>query len=202
MNDQRFWKLCWVILAVTISSCQGRPSDQPPIHLNPNMDHQPKFKPQSHSDFFENNSTMRVTVAGTVARGQLHDDVAYFSGKDDKGNLIASSPVATNMTLLKRGQEKYNIYCTPCHGATGDGRGIVVQRGYLPPPSYHTDVLRKQPDGHFFDVMTNGIRNMASYKNQVTVEDRWAIVAYIRALQRSQNASLEDVPQEMRKDLK
>ena len=145
---------------------------------------------------------MRLPVAGTVARGNLRDDAVYYTGKDERGNLIAQSPLATDMNLLLRGQERYTIYCAPCHGAIGDGRGIVVQRGYLPPPSYHTDVLRKQADGHFFDVMTNGIRNMASYKNQVNVNDRWAIVAYIRALQRSQNAGLADVPQEMRKDLK
>jgi mono/diheme cytochrome c family protein len=202
MNYQKFRKLVWVALVVSIGACQGRPSDKPPIHLNPNMDHQPKFKPQSYSDFFENNSTMRLPVAGTVARGNLRDDAVYYTGRDEKGNLIAQSPVATDMDLLMRGRERYTIYCAPCHGAIGDGRGIVVQRGYLPPPSYHTDILRKQPDGHFFDVMTNGIRNMASYKNQVSVNDRWAIVAYIRALQRSQNAGLVDVPQEMRKDLK
>ncbi|MBL7961052.1 cytochrome c [bacterium] len=202
MNHQRFRKFLWIAFAVTVSACQGRPSDQPPIHLNPNMDHQPKFKPQSYSNFYENNSTMRIPVAGTVARGNLRGDAAYYTGKDEKGNLTAVSPVKTDLALLKRGQERYDIYCSPCHGATGDGRGIVVQRGYLPPPSYHTDVLRKNPDGHFFDVMTNGIRNMASYKNQVSVSDRWAIVAYIRALQRSQNAGMEDVPQEMRKDLK
>ena len=145
---------------------------------------------------------MRTPVAGTVARGELRADVEYYTGKDEKGNLVKKSPVPLTMALLKRGQERYNIYCVPCHGGTGAGNGIVVKRGYLPPPSYHTDLLRGQPDGHFFDVMTNGIRNMASYKSQVPVADRWAIVAYIRALQKSQSAGLEDIPVEIRKDLK
>ena len=106
------------------------------------------------------------------------------------------------MQLLKRGQERFNIYCAPCHGQTGDGQGIVVQRGYLPPPSYHQDRLRKMPDGYIFDVITNGVRNMPSYRHQVPVADRWAIVSYLRALQRSQNATINDIPPEMRETVK
>ncbi len=191
----------WVGLLV-LAGCQGRPSDQPPIHLNPNMDKQPKYKAQAQGEFFSNGATMQVPPAGTVAIGELRDDPVYYLGRDAKGQLVKASPVATSMQLLKRGQERYNIYCSPCHGQTGVGNGIVVRRGYLPPPSFHTDLLRGQPDGHLFDVISNGIRNMPSYKSQVPVADRWAIVAYIRALQRSQHTTLADVPLEIRKDLK
>ena len=106
------------------------------------------------------------------------------------------------MQLIERGQQRFNIYCSPCHGRTGDGRGIVVQRGLLPPPSFHDDRLRKVGDGHIFDVISNGIRNMPSYRAQIPVDDRWAIVSYFRALQRSQNASINDVPAEMRGAIK
>lgn len=188
-------------VVVAVIGCQGRPSADPPIHVNPNMDIQPKYKAQSKSEFFVNSSTMRIPPAGTVAVGELREG-AYYTGRDEKGNLVKTSPVAVSLEILHRGQERFNIYCSPCHGQTGVGNGIVVKRGYLPPPTFHSDLMRKNPDGHFFDVMTNGIRNMASYKSQVSVEDRWAIVAYIRALQRSQYASLEDVPLEIRKDLK
>jgi mono/diheme cytochrome c family protein len=191
--------------AVAFSACQGRPSDQPPIHLNPNMSIQPKYKPQSKAvDLIDGQtvSTMRIPVSGTVARGELREDDRYFTGKDDKGKDVVAAPVAVTMDLLKRGQDRYAIYCSPCHGQTGRGNGIVVQRGMLPPPTYHSDLMRNFPDGHFFDVITNGIRNMPSYRSQVPVADRWAIVSYIRALQRSENAKLEDVPQEKRKELK
>lgn len=188
-------------LTFWMAGCQGRPSAEPPIHVNPNMDIQPKYKAQSWSEFFVNSSTMRVPPAGTVAMGELREG-AYYTGRDDKGALVRTSPVPLTARLMARGQERFNIYCLPCHGGTGIGNGIVIKRGYLPPPSFHTDLMRGQPDGHFYDVITNGIRNMPSYKSQVSVADRWAIVAYIRALQRSQYATLEDVPLEIRKELK
>lgn len=102
------------------------------------------------------------------------------------------------MQLLQRGQERFNIYCSPCHGKTGDGKGIIVQRGMLPPPSFHEARLLQAPDGHFFDVISNGIRNMPTYRHQIPVSDRWAIVAYLRALQRSQNATINDIPVDLR----
>ncbi len=191
-------------LAVGVSSgcTRGRPSENTPIHLNPNMDHQQKYLPQAESRFFEDGMTMRKPVAGTIARGELHEDDAYWRGRDAIDSVIAKIPVPVTMQLIERGQQRYNIYCAPCHSRTGDGRGIVVQRGMLPPPSFHEDRLRKVGDGHIFDVITNGIRNMPSYKAQIPVDDRWAIVSYFRALQRSQNASLEDVPVEMRGSIK
>lgn len=202
MKSSKIWSTMVMVAVVALSACQGRPSEEPPIHLNPNMDSQPKYKAQSKGDFFADGMSMRTPPEGTVARGQLRDDAAYYMGRDEKGNLVKENPVPVTMALLHRGQERFNIYCSPCHGQTGLGNGIIVQRGMLPPPNFHDERLLKVEDGHFFDVMTNGIRNMSSYKSQVPVADRWAITAYIRALQRTHTASLEDVPQEKRKDLK
>ncbi|MEJ2054516.1 MAG: cytochrome c, partial [Calditrichaceae bacterium] len=135
-------------------------------------------------------------------RDELYQDTEYYFGKDANGNLVTENPLEINMQLLKRGQERFNIYCSPCHSRVGDGQGIVVKRGFLPPPSFHQDMMREKPDGHYFDVITHGLRNMPSYRHQIPVKDRWAIVAYIRALQRSQHAGLSDIPADKRKDLK
>lgn len=191
-----------LVMALVVTSCyRGKPSEDPPIHLNPNMDSQPKYEAQEESDFFENGMTMRPPVAGTVARGDLREDDAYYRGKNADGSLVDRMPVDMTMDLLQRGKQRYNIYCAPCHDQTGSGKGIIIKKGFLPPPSIHLDRLRQSPDGHFYDVISNGIRNMPSYKHQIPVADRWAIVAYVRALQRSQNANAADVPEEVRKDL-
>jgi mono/diheme cytochrome c family protein len=145
---------------------------------------------------------MRQPVPGTIAADSLREDKAYYNGRDERDSLLAKMPVPVTMQLLKRGQERYNIYCAPCHGQTGDGQGIIVQRGYLPPPSYHQNRLRNVTDGYVFDVITNGVRNMPSYRHQIPVADRWAIVAYQRALQRSQDANINDIPLEMRESVK
>lgn len=193
-------QICFV--SFMIWGCQGRPSEEPPIHPNPNMDIQPKYKAQSEGKFFENGSAMRHPPAGTVALGQLKDEGAYYTGLDEKGQWVQTAPIVWTMEDLKRGQERYNIFCAPCHALAGRGNGIVAKRGFMPPPSLHLSLVRNYPDGHFYNVITNGIRNMPAYGAQIDVDDRWAIVGYIRALQRSQNASLEDVPTEIRKDLK
>ena len=188
---------------ILFSGCfQGTPSENAPIHLNPNMDNQEKYLPFQKSDFFANGSAMRMPVAGTVARGQLREDVAYFTGKNDDGSFIKKNPLQLNMEVLERGQQRFNIYCAPCHDQTGAGKGLVVQKGFMPPPSFHLDRIREFSDGYYYDVITNGIRNMPSYKAQVPVDDRWAIVAYMRALQKSQNASKEDIPEEIRSGIK
>jgi len=202
-NDILKLKHAAFLLALSIGSglmgCyQGMPSKQPPIHINPNMDDQPKYQTQAESKFFANGQAMRMPVAGTIARGSLHDDVVYFTGKDAKGMLVKTAPVAPTFELLKRGQDRFNIYCSPCHGRMGDGTGMVVKRGMFPPPTYHQERIRNIEDGHIFDVITNGIRNMPSYKSQVPVADRWAIVNYIRALQRSQNAPAKDLPADVK----
>jgi mono/diheme cytochrome c family protein len=181
---------------------QERPSEDPPIHLNPNMDDQPKYEAMEESQFFIDKSSARMPVDGTLARGQLQEPVSYFQGKYVDGRFIKKAPVAFTESLFKRGQERYDIYCTPCHGRSGYGQGIVVKKGFLPPPSFHLDRLRDAADGYIFDVISNGIRNMPSYKYQIPVADRWAIVAYFRALQRSQNATKDDIPEDVRETLK
>jgi mono/diheme cytochrome c family protein len=200
----RFMKIIPEFLSIILmAGClQGTPSENPPIHLNPNMDDQPKYKAMAESRFWTDHAATRMPVEGTVARGQLNADRIYFEGKNPDGTLVKKSPLTIDATLLKHGQERFNIFCSPCHGHIGDGQGIVIKKGFLPAPSFHLDRLRQAEDGHFFDVISKGIRNMPSYRYQVPVHDRWAIVAYIRALQRSQNASAKDVPDNIRQTLK
>lgn len=184
-----------IVGMLSINGCfRGLPSDKPPIHLNPNMDNQPKYKAQESSAFFENGSVMRLNIEGTVARGELREDIEFFTGKDSRGEFIKSSPVKLDLELLKRGRERYDIFCSPCHSRTGDGRGMIVKRGLMPPPSFHDERIVAYPDGQYYDVISNGIRNMPSYSYQIPVHDRWAIVAFMRALQRSQNANRSDLP--------
>lgn len=186
-----------------LMSCyRGKPSEDTAIHLNPNMDSQAKYEAQEESVFFTDRSTMRMPVPGTVARGELREDDAYYRGKIGDEKLLPVMPVDVTIDVLRRGEERYNIYCAPCHGLTGGGEGIIIKKGFLPPPSFHIDRLREIQDGHFFDVISNGIRNMPGYDHQIPVKDRWAIVAYLRALQRSQNAGLSDIPKEKRDQLK
>jgi mono/diheme cytochrome c family protein len=166
------------------------------------MDLQPKYKPQSASQFFADSSAQRIPVAGTVPRGQLRQNDQYYKGIDSRSSFLGEMPVAITMQLLERGRERYNIYCSPCHSRVGDGKGIIIGRGYPPPPSFHEDRIIELSDGHIFDVISHGIRNMPAYNHQVPVDDRWAIVAYLRALQRSQKASLQDVPPEMRQKIR
>jgi mono/diheme cytochrome c family protein len=157
------------------------------------MHNQPKYRPLRATTFFADGSSARPLVEGTVARGALQEDTAFYTGKN--GNApVAEIPFAIDQALLNRGQERYNIFCTPCHDATGSGRGMVVQRGYRQPPSLHEERLRTVEAGYFFDVMTNGFGVMPDYKAQIPARDRWAIVAYIRALQLSQRGSAADVP--------
>jgi mono/diheme cytochrome c family protein len=164
------------------------------------MHDQPKYKAFRRSDFFGDERSARPLVEDTVARGQLRADAAYYTGK--QGTMpVDVLPVAVTPALLRRGQQRYGIYCTPCHGATGRGDGMVVQRGYRRPPSFHIDRLRNEKTGYFFDVITSGFGAMPDYAAQVPVADRWAIVAYLRALQLSENARLEDVPADRRADL-
>jgi mono/diheme cytochrome c family protein len=157
------------------------------------MHDQPKYVPLRPSAFFNDARSARPVVEGTVARGQLHDDELMYTGKVN-GEDGALFPMRVDAAVMARGQERFNIYCSPCHGRTGLGDGMVVRRGYRRPPSMHQDRLRNAPVGHFFDVMTNGFGAMPDYAAQIRVEDRWAIIAYIRALQLSEHATLADVP--------
>jgi mono/diheme cytochrome c family protein len=164
------------------------------------MHDQPRFKPLARSDFYPDHRSARPLVAGTVARGQLKDDAALYTGKNGK-DLAPAFPFPVTAAVLARGQQRFQIYCTPCHGRLGNGEGMVVQRGFKRPTSFHIDRLRGAPPGYFFDVMTNGFGAMSDYTAQVGVDDRWAIVAYIRALQLSQHAKLADVPESKRAEL-
>lgn len=190
-----------LILVSSATGClRGRPSDKPPLHIVQNMDSQEKYKPQGKTVTGE--PTMRTPPTGTVARGRLHENTIYYTGKTSDGELVKRSPVEYTRATLERGQQRYNIYCSPCHGRVGDGQGIVVKRGLVPPPSFHIDRLRDIEDGSIFDVITNGLRNMPSYRHAIPVDDRWAIVAYFRALQRSQNARIDDMPVSIQGDIK
>jgi mono/diheme cytochrome c family protein len=159
------------------------------------MHDQPKYIPLRESTFFADERSARPIVAGTVARGQLRDDELLYTGKVNGADATVF-PFAIDERVMARGRERFDIYCSPCHGRTGAGDGMVVRRGYRAPPSFHQDRLRNAPAGHFFDAISNGFAAMPDYATQVRPEDRWAIVAYIRALQLSEHATVNDVPRE------
>ena len=160
----------------------------------------PRYNPLRPSVFFSNGSSARPLLANTVARGQLREDRHLYEGIVD-GKPAETFPFPITDAVLRRGQERFTVFCTPCHGRTGDGDGMIVQRGFRKPPSYHEDRLRNAPVGYFFDVMTHGFGAMQDYASQLPVADRWAIAAYIRALQYSQRTTVEDVPAAERENL-
>lgn len=164
------------------------------------MHDQPRYEPLEKNTFFEDGRASRPFVEGTVARGQLRLDDHFYTGKVN-GQFVTTLPFAATKEVLARGQERYNIFCSPCHDRVGNGAGMIVQRGFRQPPSFHIDRLRQAQAGYFFDVMTNGFGTMYGYADRIQPKDRWAIVAYIRALQLSQNAALDDVPAEERRML-
>jgi mono/diheme cytochrome c family protein len=164
------------------------------------MGRQPRYDPLEPSDFFADGMSARPRVAGTVARGELVTNPFLATGKIN-GADGDGFPFPITEQVLNRGHERFNIYCSPCHGRLGDGNGMIPSRGYRHPPSFHTDTLRAAPTGHFFDVMTNGFGAMPPYAPQVSPEDRWAIISYIRALQLSQNATVAQVPADQRAKL-
>lgn len=158
------------------------------------MHDNPRHEPLEASRVFADESAARPLVEGTVPRGHLNADDFLYTGKVD-GMPVAEFPFAITRKELDRGEDRFNVYCAPCHSRLGDGRGMVVQRGYRQPPSFHIDRLRDAPPGYVFDVITNGFGVMPDYRAQLTVEDRWAVVAYLKALQLSQNATMADVPE-------
>lgn len=158
------------------------------------MHDNPRYEPLEHSQFFPDGRSARPKVVGTVARGAYHTNTAYWEGVNEDGTLVVSAPVAVDETLLARGRQRFEIFCSPCHGRLGDAEGMIVQRGLKPPPSYHIDRLRSAPDGRIFEVISNGFGRMESFRDRVPTEDRWAIVAYVRALQLSQFAPLGALP--------
>jgi len=164
------------------------------------MHNQPRYKPLAESDFFADGRSARPAIAGTVARGHLQLDEARFTGKAN-GIDVNEFPFPITRADLARGQERFNAFCSPCHGRLGDGQGMVVKRGFKGPPSYFSERVLKAPIGHYFDVVTNGFGAMASYASRVPVDDRWRIIAYIKALQYSESASVVDVPPERQADI-
>lgn len=188
-----------MLVALILAGCRGTQSDNPPFHMNLDMDFQERFGPQEANPFFEDNAAMRPPVPGTVQRGELRDSSALARGRTEAGNYVQEIPIAVTREVLERGRDRYDIYCTPCHGRTGDGNGVIMRGnyGYPPVPSYHTDRLRQAPDGYLYDAIANGVRTMPAYGQKIPVLDRWAIVAYIRALQRSQHASPDDLPEDV-----
>jgi len=164
------------------------------------MGNQPKYDPLEPSTFWSDGMSARPRIPGTVARGELSNNPFFDTGK--MGTADGDGfPFEVTAAVIDRGQQRFNIYCTPCHGRLGDGNGMIPSRGYRRPPSFHTDALRNAKTGHFFDVMTNGFGAMPTYAPQVKAEDRWAIIAYIRVLQLSQSGTVNDVPPEHRAEL-
>ncbi len=164
------------------------------------MHDNPRYDPLEQSTFFPDGRSARVPPENTVARGQLRADEHLYAGKVN-GQLATTFPMPVNAPLLLRGQERYNVFCSPCHGRTGAGDGMVVRRGYRAPTSFHDERLRQAPPGYIFDVITHGFGAMPDYASQVPVADRWAIAAYMKALQLSQNATVDDVPAGRRGEL-
>lgn len=204
-----------LVLAGALTGCGLRPSgNTTPLQVHPDMDSQPKFKAQSASLFYADGRSNRPAPPGTIAYGHLNEDDAVATGKDVSGNFIRTNPRPLTAALLKEGQEHYNIHCAPCHGRLGDGNGMVKTRsfGALNPANLQQPIFRDYPDGQIFDVITHGKVTITDGKpvqgmmqplgGNIAVPDRWAIVAYVRALQRSQNASLKDVPDNEKNSIK
>lgn len=179
------WRRAWVVTlllaAMSAPACRQ------------DMAEQPRYDPLEPSGFFPDGQSARPRVPGTVARGQ-HGDTAALSAAKVGDTFVDTFPFPVTGEMLSRGQERYNIFCAPCHSRTGDGDGMIVRRGFRRPPSFHIDRLRAAPVGHFFDVITNGFGAMPDYAAQISMRDRWAVIAYMRALQLSQRATLADVP--------
>jgi hypothetical protein len=159
---------------------------------------QPRYDAYSESTFFKDGTSFRPLVQGTIARGQLRADSHRYRGKDSEGKDVKEFPYPVTEAVMERGRERFMIFCYPCHGATGDGQGMIVRRGMTPPPSFHIDRLKQAPEGHFFDVISNGYGKMYRYDYRIPVDDRWAIIAYVRALQYRGEAKADDLPKDVR----
>jgi mono/diheme cytochrome c family protein len=199
--------LSFVPLAL-IMRARTTTSTQPRIHIIPDMDNQPKYGAQDRNPIFADRRAMRPPVAGTVARGTVLGNAGLTAGRAGEG-WIEAIPLEVDTGILQRGRERYDIFCSPCHGLAGFGDGMVAMRAdellegtWTPPTSFHTDLIRGRAPGQLFNTISNGIRNMPAYGPQIPVEDRWAIVAYVKALQRSQNATVDDVPEDLRAQLR
>lgn len=186
-----------LLLPLLLMACRGQKTEKPPISPQQNMQFQDRFNAQEENSYFDNNMAMRYPVDGTVSRGDLRHDTALFEGRDENGEFVTEIPMDVTRSFMYRGKERYDIYCSPCHGKVGNGQGIIMtgQYGYVPAPSFHRQASYDMPDGQFYSAITEGIRSMPAYNTQIKVEDRWAIVSYIRALQNSQNVPEEEIEQ-------
>lgn len=184
-----------LLLSLLMMACRGQKSEEPPISPQQNMQFQDRFNAQEENPFFSDNMSMRQPVEGTVAQGKLRQNRELYEGRNENGDFVTENPMQTTRSFLYRGKERYDIYCAPCHGGVGDGRGVIMtgQYGYVPAPTFHRQASYDMPDGEFYSAITEGIRNMPAYNTQIKVEDRWAIVAYVRALQRSQNVPEDEI---------
>ncbi len=183
--DRRNASLALVLLALT-GCARGCTSGRPPIHLNPNMDQQPRYEPQASSAFFYDGAEMRQPVPGTVARGELRDllnESPYWTGLTTDGEFATTVQIPVTDAVRERGKQRFDIYCAACHDTHGDGKGILFERGKVPTPTFHSDRLRQMPDGQIFDTISNGFGLMPSYKYPIPVADRWAIIVHLRELQ-------------------
>lgn len=187
--------------APMLTACRGDMGTDPPVHLVGDMDWQPKYLPESESQFFADGRAMRPVVEGTVAQGHLDESDAYYRGKTDDGHFVARipAPAVVDEKLLARGQDRFNIYCAPCHDRAGTGHGTVATRTNWLAADLSSDRVRGMLDGEVFDAITHGVRNnMPAYAAQIPVADRWAIVGWVRVLGKSQHATVGDVPAEMK----
>jgi mono/diheme cytochrome c family protein len=183
--------------ALALGACRGQPSTSEPIHLVPDMDWQPKLQPEKTATLWADGRAMRPLVDGTVAQGHLDDDEGFTTGMIGEKYLV-KAPIAVDAKVIHRGQDRFNIYCAPCHDRTGSGQGMVVKHGYPLPMNLTSDRVLQMPDGQIFWTATNGVRNMPSYRKQIPAADRWAIVTWVRVLGRSQHGALADVPEDMK----
>ncbi|NNE35065.1 MAG: cytochrome c, partial [Rhodothermales bacterium] len=177
-----------LLIGLFLAGCRGSTSTKPPVHVSLNMDSQEKFEAQESNPFFADSRAMRPPVDETVARDGLREDRAVYEGKLENGDFVTQNPYPITREFMLRGQERFEVFCAVCHGSAGDGNGIIMtgNYGFVRAPTYHSDALRDQSDGYLYGTIAYGVRTMPSYAQQIPVEDRWAIVAYIRALQRSQ----------------
>ncbi len=202
-----------VVLLLSVMGFRGLISTRPPIEIFPDMDHQAKYKPQAQSKFFADGRADRPIPVGAVPFGRdslqadpafLRADDARYAGKNTDGSFVRGFPAGIEVTkeFIVHGQGRYEIYCAPCHGAVGDGNGITKSYGMVATPSYHDDRLRTMAEGEIFNTISLGKNTMYPYADKLSPDDRWAVVAYVRALQRSHHAKIDDVPPELRGGLK
>ena len=202
----RYFLLIFGLTVLAVMAVLGKRGDQfrkPPLEIFPDMDRQPKYRPQQPSLVFANNRTSQEPVPGTVARGEPYQNNAVNTGLiPGTTNFIVSIPLPVTEQLLARGRQRFDIYCLPCHGPVGDANGIVKKYGYATVKSLHDKLVVLQPDGEIFNTISHGKATMFPYNSQIAIEDRWAIVAYVRALQRARLATPEEVPAPLQAGLK